>query len=72
MLILSGKIYGRVLVEKVRKGRGCVDQIITLRKLSESMLVLGKKVCMWHIWTWKRHKVELIRIPYGECERWMI
>ena len=57
MLSIPGKVYGRVLIEKVRciiegligeeqcefrRGRGCVDQIFMVRQLSERFVSKGK------------------------------
>ena len=59
LLSIAGKVYGKVVIERVKaitescvseeqgafqKGRGCVDQIFTLRMIVEKMLAKGKKV----------------------------
>ena len=59
LLSIPGKVYGRVLIEKVRsitegligeeqcgfrRGRGCVDQIFTMRQLSEKFVSKGKSL----------------------------
>ena len=59
LLSIAGKVYGKIVIERVqkitessiseeqggfRKGRGCVDQIFSLRMIIEKMLVKGKKV----------------------------
>ena len=59
LLSIAGKVYGKIVVERVqkitesmiseeqggfRKGRGCVDQIFSLRIIIEKMLAKGKKV----------------------------
>ena len=60
MLIMFGKIYAGILVERVcrvivgfindeqrvfREGKGCVDQIFTLKQINEK--AQEKKQCMW-------------------------
>jgi hypothetical protein len=59
LLSIPGKIYGRVLIERVkertecylreeqggfRQGRGCVDQIFTVKQLCEKYLEVNKEV----------------------------
>jgi len=59
LLSIAGKVYGKIVTERVqqitecriseeqggfRKGRGCVDQIFSLRMTVEKMLTKGKKV----------------------------
>ena len=59
LLSISGKVYGRMLIEKVRcitegligeeqcgfrRGRGCVDQIFMMRQLSEKLVSKGKNL----------------------------
>ena len=59
-----GKVYASILVDRVRRvtedligeeqgafrsGRGCVDQIFTLKQMSEKMR--GKRRnCIWVLW----------------------
>ena len=60
MLNAVGKIYGRVLIERVKRktkdsvsdeqcgfrdGRGCVDQIFFLKNLIEKSLERNKVIC---------------------------
>ena len=57
LLSIPGKVYGRILIERVRvmtegmlgeeqcgfrRGRGCVDQVFTLKQLSEKYVGKGK------------------------------
>ena len=57
LLSVPGKVYGRVLIEKVRevteelvgeeqcgfrKGRGCIDQVFVMRQLTEKFVSKGK------------------------------
>ena len=59
LLSIPGKVYGRVIIEKVRlmtenligeeqcgfrRGRGCVDQVFTLKQLSEKFLNKNKNL----------------------------
>ena len=59
LLSIPGKVYGRIVIERVmeitegriseeqggfRRGRGCVDQIFTVKMLSEKYLVKGRKL----------------------------
>jgi len=59
LLSIAGKVYGKIVTKRVqqitecriseeqggfRKGRGCVDQIFSLRMTVEKMLTKGKKV----------------------------
>ena len=59
LLSIPGKVYGRIVIERVmeitegriseeqggfRKGRGCVDQIFTVKMLTEKYLMKGKKL----------------------------
>ncbi len=59
LLSVVGKVYGRVLVERIRcgtesmvgeeqsgfrKGRGCVDQVFVVRQVCEKYLRKGKEV----------------------------
>ena len=59
LLAIPGKVYGRVLIEKVREitedligeeqsgfrmGRGCVDQVFVMEQLSEKCLAKGKSL----------------------------
>ncbi len=59
LLSIAGKVYGKIVIDRVqmiteskaseeqggfRKGRGCIDQIFSLRMTVEKMLVKGKKV----------------------------
>uniref|UniRef100_UPI0025A0B55C hypothetical protein n=1 Tax=Klebsiella pneumoniae TaxID=573 RepID=UPI0025A0B55C len=59
LLSIPGKVYGRVVIEKVRelterfvgeeqcgfrKGRGCVDQIFVMNQLSEKFVSKGKNL----------------------------
>ena len=59
LLSVVGKVYGRVLIKRVRekteevlkeeqcgfrRGRGCVDQIFAVRQISEKYLAKGKEV----------------------------
>ena len=59
LLSIPGKVYGRIVIERVmeitdgriseeqggfRSGRGCVDQIFTVKMLAEKYLVKGRKL----------------------------
>ena len=59
LLSIPGKVYGRIVIERVmeitegriseeqggfRRGRGCVDQIFTVKMLAEKYLVKGRKL----------------------------
>ncbi len=59
LLSISGKVYGKVIIERVqrltekkiseeqggfRKGSGCVDQIFSFRMVVEKILAKGKKL----------------------------
>ena len=59
LLSIPGKVYGRVLIERVRletehmigeeqcgfrSGRGCVDQVFVMRQLAERFVSKGKSV----------------------------
>ncbi len=59
LLSIPGKVYGTVIIERVqrlteekiseekggfRKGRGCVDQILSFRMIREKILAKGKKL----------------------------
>ena len=59
MLIVVGKLYGRVLIKRVmagiecavgeeqcvfRQGRGCMDQVFAVRQVCEKYLANGKNV----------------------------
>merc|ERR1711911_567486 len=59
LLSIPGKVYGRVLIERVRGmteemigeeqcgfrvGRGCVDQVFSLKQLSEKCVAKGKSL----------------------------
>ena len=64
-----GKLYGRVLIKRVRagtecaigkeqcrfrQGRGCVDQVFAIRQVCEKYLENGKNYS-GRLWIWKRH-----------------
>lgn len=40
---------------RFRKGRRCVDQIFTLRRIVEKVLEKNKRKCKQHLWILKRH-----------------
>ena len=59
LLSIPGKVYGRILIERVtemteskisqeqggfRKGRGCIDQIFTVKSVAEKYLSKGRKL----------------------------
>ena len=64
-----GKIYARVLVDRVHKvtesliddeqgrsraGKGCVDQIFTVKQIGEKAQEKNVE-CIWVLWTWRSH-----------------
>ena len=72
LLSIPGKAYGRVLIQRLmeeteetigeeqcsfRKGRGCVDQIFTLRQYVIRCL-RRESYCTWVLWILRRHMIE--------------
>ena len=81
LVCFVGKLCGRVLIKRVRAGtecpigeeqcgfrhgRGCLDQVFTVRRVSEKYLANGIDL-FWHIWIWIRHKIQSIRMICGRC-----
>ncbi len=79
LLSVPGKIYGRILNERMMKitdkivgdkqggfwkGRGCVDQIFAMKILVEKYLEKDRKLFA-ALWTWRRHMIELTGRAYG-------
>ncbi len=81
LLSVPGKVYGRIFTERLmevtegkvgkeqggfKKGRGCVDQIFTIKRLVEEYL--GKiKSCMQLLWILRRHMTGLTEKLSGVC-----
>ena len=76
-----GKLYGRVLIKKVRagtecaigekqcgfkKGRGCMDQVFAVRQVCESISQMGNMYCE-RLWIWKIHIIRSIGMVCGRC-----
>ena len=68
MLSVVGKLYGRVLIKKVRAGaecaigdeqcgfrqsRGCMDQVFAVRQIREKFLANGKDV-VWCVYGFRK------------------
>ena len=75
---MVGKIYPGTLMKRVRRvtegliddeqagfrsGRGCVDQIFTLKQTDKKAQEKKRRV----LWTWKRGTIRLIGRPYDRC-----
>ena len=70
LLIVVGKLYGRVLIQRVkavlecatgqeqcgfRLGRGCVDQVFAVWQVCEMYLMDGKEVSfVFILWSWRK------------------
>ena len=69
-MFIPGKVYGRVLIEKVRKitegligeeqcgfrmGRGCVDQVFVIQQMSEKCITKGKSLYVAYMDLEKAH-----------------
>ena len=67
-----GRLYGRVLLKRVRagtecaivedqcgfrQGRGCMDQVCAIRQVCESIKQM-EKMYSGHLWIWNRHMVQ--------------
>ena len=76
---MVGKVYGRVLINRIRdktenviaevrigfrRGRGCTDQIFIVRQICEKYLGNGK-TCLLHFWIWRKRMIKLIEM---QCE----
>ena len=46
-----------------RRGRGCTDQIFTVRQICEKYLGKGKDIL--HFWIWRKCMIELIEMQCG-------
>ena len=80
-LSVIGKLFGRVLIKRVRaetectigeeqcgfrQGRGCMDQVFAVRQVCEKYLAMGK-MYSGRLWIWKRHMIRSICIVCGRC-----
>ena len=80
LLSVVGKVYDRVLINRIRdktenviaevqggfrRGRGCTDQIFTVRQICEKYLGKGKGRCILHFWIWRKRMIELIEMQCG-------
>ena len=81
MLSVAGKLFGRVLIKRVRagtecamgeeqcgfrQGRGCMDQVFAVKQVREKYLANGKDV-FWLLWNWKRPMILSIDMVCGRC-----
>ena len=81
MLSVVGKLYGRVLIKRVRaltecaigqeqsgfrQGTGCMDQVFIVRQVCENYLANGKHV-FYAFMDWKRHMMRSIGMVCGRC-----
>ena len=79
LLSVVGKVYGRVLINRIRdktenvisevqggfrRGRGCTDQIFTVRQICEKYLGKGKDV-YFAFWIGRKRMIELIGMQCG-------
>ena len=79
LLSVVGKVHGRVLINRIsdktenviaevqggfRRGRGCTDQIFTVRQICEKYLGKDKDVYL-HFWIWRKRMIELIEMQCG-------
>nr|XP_053651035.1 protein cycle-like isoform X4 [Cherax quadricarinatus] len=80
LLSVPGKVYGRVIIERIksktekriadeqggfRKGRGCVDQVFTVKHISEQYLDKAKEVFVAFMDLEKAYD----RVDRGQCGR---
>ena len=49
-----------------RAGRGCIDQIFTLKQIGEKAREKKHSVC-GVLWTWRRHMIGSIGRHYDKC-----
>ena len=81
MLSVVGKLFGRVLIKRVRagtkcaigeeqcgfgQGRGCMDQVFAVRQVCEKYLEMGK-MYSGLLWIWKRPMIVSIDMVCGRC-----
>ena len=81
MLSVVGKLYGRVLIKRVkaeteceigeeqcgfRQGRGCLNHVFAVRQVCEKYLANGKDV-FWALWIWKRPMILSIDMVRSRC-----
>ena len=79
MLSVEGKVYGRVLINRIRdktenviaevqggfrRGRGCTDQIFIVRQICEKYLE-RVRTCILHFWIWRKCRIALIEMQCG-------
>ena len=79
LLSVVGKLFGRVLIKRVRagtecatgekqcgfrQGRGCIDQVFAIRQVCEKYLANGKDNS-GRLWIWKRHMIRSIGTTCG-------
>ena len=81
LLSVVGKLFGRVLIKRVRartecaigeeqcgfrQGRGCMDQVLLQGRCVKIISQMGKMYSE-HLWTWKRHTILSIDMVCGRC-----
>ena len=81
MLSVVDKLFGRVLIKRVRagtecaireeqcgfrQGRGCMDQVFAVRQLCERILQMGKMYSGLS-WIWKRPMIPSIDMVCCRC-----
>ena len=81
LLRVVGKLFGRVLIKRVlagtecaigeeqcgfKQGRGCMDQVFSIRQVYEKYLANGKDV-FWAFMDLKRHMIRSIGMVCGRC-----
>ena len=81
LLSVVGKLFGRVLIKRVRagaecaigveqcgfrQGRGCMDQVFAVRQVCEKYLANGK-MYSGLLWIWKRPMTLSIDMVCGRC-----
>ena len=79
LLSVVGKVYGRVLINRIRdktenviaevqggfrRGRGCTDQIFTVRQICEKYYE-RVRTCILHFWICRKRMKELIEMQCG-------
>ena len=80
LLSVVGKIYAGILVVcrvnggltddeqgGFKAGRGCVDQIFTLKQIGKNARGKKRCVCVWVSYIWRRHMIGLIGKLCSKC-----
>ena len=75
MLSIVGKLFGRMLIKRVRdvtecaigeeqfgfrQGRGCMDEVFAVRQVCEKSISQMGKIYSGRLWIWKRPMIRSI------------